>query len=334
MLDQRLSGLRTQMIVRAATCSHAELVCNQIKALLPTMEVDWVGTGPSGRSDKENKEVLNRFCPPKDGTGKRPWTLDVLVQRGIAGEGLDTTDVSEVVLLSACNGTVQDMQLFGRGARVIRDAQGKVIPVTCTINVDSATDIAKDDRYIGSKLMDIFDSDLPQSVEEDDDEEQEPKNEGEYKEMPDDPVIMIADVSLIDIRTEPGYEEMVNVMRQDPGASHKSDEELRTIADEAMKAYINKRDQSLNASSVIAQLKVQVNNATGKIVSLVIRRMTSQGMRVEKSLAGDLKRRINSRKKRLFGAVDEGEEVLNRQYKWLKEAEQEILQGRLPSWLR
>lgn len=331
MNDYRLAGIKTQMIVRAATCSHAELVCSQIKALLPTLEVDWVGTGPNGRSDKENRDAIDRFCPPKNASGKRPWTLDVLVQRGIAGEGLDTTDVSEVVILSACTGTVQDMQLFGRGSRVIRDATGAVIKVNCTINVDSATEIAKDDRYLGAKVMDIFDADVPQEEEK---EAEDPDPPGEYKEMPDDPIVILADVSLIDIRTEPGYKQMFDGLRSEQGASHKSDDELCEIADKVMRDYIARRDQSLNASSVVAQLRQQVDNAVGKVVSLIVRRISAKGMRIEKSLPGDLKRRLNTRKKSLFGAVDEGEDVLTDQYHWLKDLEREILSGELPSWLR
>jgi len=332
MLDYRLRGIRTQMIVRAATCSHAELVCNQIRVLNPDMTVDWVGTGTNGRSPKENADVLNRFCPPKDMSGKRPWTLDILVQRGIAGEGLDTTDVSEVVLLSSCTGTVQDMQLFGRGARVMRDASGKPRDVVCTINVDSATKIAKDDRYRGLMIMDIFDTD---TVPEPEEETEEPNAGGndEYVPIPEDPVVIIADVSLIDVRTEPGYERVVESLRETPGAAHKSDEELRDIADATLRAFIAERDRSLNASSVIAQLKQQVNAAAGKVSGLVIRKLSQKGVRIEKSLPGDIKRRINARKKHLFGAVDEGEDVLTEQYHWLKATEQQIQEGDLPSWL-
>src|SRR5690606_2867835 len=101
-----------------SSCSHGKMVCEQAKVLLPEfMEVDWVGTGPQGRSQQENEEVLHRFCPPKDASGKRPWTLDVLVNVGIAGEGLDTTDVTEIVFLTPGNLTISNLQTIGRGAR-------------------------------------------------------------------------------------------------------------------------------------------------------------------------------------------------------------------------
>lgn len=335
MLDYRVRGIRTQMIVKAATCSHAELVCRQIRTLLPDMEVDWVGTGPNGRNEKENRDVLNRFCPPKASDGKRHWTLDILVQRGMAGEGLDTTDVSEVVILAGCSGTVSDMQLFGRGARVIRGYDGKVLDVVCTINVDSATEIVKDDRYLGTKIMDIFDSDDPYAPPDDDKEEpEEPAQPSEYREMPDKPTVILADVSLVDVRTEPGYEDAFQAMKNAPGTSHKTDDELRDIADAAIRDFIRKRDESLNMSSVIAQLKTQVDAAVSKVVGLLMKKVGDSGLRVEGSRAGDLKRLINSKKKKLFGAVDAGEETLRNQYAWLKEIERSVLMGEIPEWLK
>jgi len=118
IVDLRTRNIRSQMLIQAMSCSHAKMVCEQAKVLLPEfMEVDWVGTGPQGRSQQENEEVLHRFCPPKDASGKRPWTLDVLVNVGIAGEGLDTTDVTEIVFLTPGNLTISNLQTIGRGAR-------------------------------------------------------------------------------------------------------------------------------------------------------------------------------------------------------------------------
>src|SRR5579884_1559783 len=98
------------------------MVCQQVEALLQDRaSVDWVGTGPSGRSAEENAEVLRQFCPPKDkATGLRNWTLDVLVNVGMAGEGLDTTDVTEIVFLTPANITNTNLQTIGRGSRIMR----------------------------------------------------------------------------------------------------------------------------------------------------------------------------------------------------------------------
>ena len=51
-------------------CLHAEIVCKQIKDHIDSMytgqlTVDWVGTGPHGRSDGENRAIIRKFCPDK-----------------------------------------------------------------------------------------------------------------------------------------------------------------------------------------------------------------------------------------------------------------------------
>lgn len=73
--------------------------------MFPELSVEWVGTGSNGRSDKDNRDILRRFCPPKvDGKRrKQDIDLDVLVHVGMAGEGLDTVFVSEVIHLNPAN---------------------------------------------------------------------------------------------------------------------------------------------------------------------------------------------------------------------------------------
>ena len=95
-----------QMLVQAISCSHAKMICEQIKSLVaPGIDVDWVGTGPRGRSDAENDEVLKRFCPKKNEQDIRPWTLDILVNVGMAGEGLKTSSRRVPATRSGCTRT-------------------------------------------------------------------------------------------------------------------------------------------------------------------------------------------------------------------------------------
>ena len=106
MLRERLAtGHRLQALIGAFCCSHAQLVCEQVQAMFPELKVDWVGTGSNGRSDGENRAVLNKFCPPKKDGKRDPQDikLDVLVHVGMAGEGLDTVYVSEVIHLNPAN---------------------------------------------------------------------------------------------------------------------------------------------------------------------------------------------------------------------------------------
>ncbi len=91
MLRERIStGYKLQAIVGAMCVSHAEMVAKQIADMFPELVVDWVGTGPDGRPDKDNEAIIKKFCPPKDSNGNRVPSIDVLVHVGKAGEGLDS----------------------------------------------------------------------------------------------------------------------------------------------------------------------------------------------------------------------------------------------------
>lgn len=50
-------------------------------------------------------------------------------------------------------------------------------------------------------------------------------------------------------------------------------------------------------------------------------------------MAGELKKRINSRKKRDLGSVDQDVSLLRRHYQWLQQLEQELIKGEVPQWL-
>jgi hypothetical protein len=45
-------------------------------------------------------------------------------------------------------------------------------------------------------------------------------------------------------------------------------------------------------------------------------------------------KRINTRKKRAFGAVDKDVANLRRHYNWLKDLEEQLIGEGLPSWLQ
>ncbi len=130
------TGKRLQMLVRAMSCRHAKMVSEQIKQFADGLSVDWIGTGTSGRSDKENRQILSRFCPPKNAQGKRPDAdIDVLVQVSMAGEGFDSVNVCEIIDLfpvssRALSGrATQDKQFYGRGARIVSGAESLALSV-------------------------------------------------------------------------------------------------------------------------------------------------------------------------------------------------------------
>ena len=133
-----MTGKKLQMLVRAMSCRHAKMLCEQIRIFADGLTVDWIGT--NGRSDRENRAVLNKFCPKKNRHGVRPEPeIDVLVQVSMAGEGFDSINVAEIVDLfpvsdRALSGqATQDKQFYGRGARIVRGAEN----VPCCVNVPS-----------------------------------------------------------------------------------------------------------------------------------------------------------------------------------------------------
>lgn len=339
ILDLRMRGINVQMLVQALSCTHAEVVCSQIKTLLPNFEVDWVGTGPKGKSQKENDTILDRFCPDKNEHGQREWTLDVLVNVGMAGEGLDTQDVAEVTFLTGVNITVSNLQTKGRGSRVMYDVNGEIIEVICNINVDTESTIAKEDKYLGKKVMAVFDNDENMEAIKEDEEGDHIPGESEYREMPEQPLVVIADVNLIDVKKEPGFEKMFELVKGVEGRG-RSDVEIIELVRMGMEQERAKRNAQFNISSELAQLKQSIEAAVSKIVSLVIRRINESGFfRIEKSLAGDLKKRINTKKKYEFGGVNDLTcDQLRQQYQWLRSVEQEILVAPgltgVPSWLQ
>lgn len=332
--DSRLRGVRTQMLIQAMTCTHAEMVCQQVKALLPTLGVEWVGTGPNGRSQADNDRILDQFCPEKDAHGKRNWTLDVLVNVGIAGEGLDTQDVTEIVFLTPVNKTVSNLQTMGRASRIMFVPNDQ--PIAC-INVDTDTFISLQDKYVGKKIMGVFDNDeTMEEIKKSGDEHV--GSENEYQELPDQPIVVIKNVKLVDVRKEPGFDEMFTQLKASEGRG-RTDEECEELVIAGIHKYYEERDKKFNATSERAQLKQSVDQAVGKITGLIARRMSLLGLRIEKSFFGDVKKRINGKKKKLFGRLDECDSSeLRKQWDWLKQLEREILmednvQG-VPSWLR
>jgi superfamily II DNA or RNA helicase len=331
LIDMRTRGFRAQMLIQAMCCTHAEMVFNQVRALVPdNISVDWVGTGTSGRSDDENKAALLKFCPPKDkATGRRSHSLDVLINVGMAGEGLDTTNVTEIVFLTPANITITNLQMIGRGARVIAGMQEQP---KCHINVDTGSEMAP---LVGEGIMDIFDDLQSHKPEEDADNEDDHDNDDDgERPLPEKMSVVLLNVRLKDIRTGELFLVALEGARlRSPTATR---EDLEQAAETALLRHLNRAN---NISSALAQQRDSVNHASAKIAGHVIRRLIKSGRRVEKSEPGSIRRRINSQKKKLFGCVEDAtEEQLLAHWQWLRELEKAVLtapglQG-IPPWLR
>ena len=326
MLRERLAtGHRLQALIGAFCCSHAQLVCEQVQAMFPELKVDWVGTGSNGRSDLENRNVLNKFCPPKK-DGKRDSTnikLDVLVHVGMAGEGLDTVYVSEVIHLNPANKNNSNDQENGRAARYLSD-------VMAYINVETGSDYACEE-YLGRGIEKAFDM-SPEEAAKDDSEPTDIDEIKEWPELPEEPEIDIYDVTCIQINTGE-VERMEEAISQTTGLSLE-DPKVKKAAIDYYLEMRRKEAEHFNDRSTVEQWKAAVEQALSYVSRRVIKEMIPGASRVDRSLSGDIRKRINTRKKRALGPVDKDVALLKRHYNWLKQLEADLIEGGIPQWLQ
>lgn len=329
MLRNRISsGFKLQAIVGAMCVSHAELVCGQVKSLFPELAIDWVGTGDDGRSSEQNKAILKKFCPPKDDNGRRVPTLDILVHVGMAGEGLDSILVSEVIHLNAASKNNSNDQENGRAARFIEG-------VTGNINFDSTSQYARE-GFIGDAIMDAMDG--SEAREPDPEDEREEGDEPE--ELPEEPTIQIWDMDLLKIDSgDVGVQRMANVLQQssvtgiDYASLEDKDSEDWEKVINIYRVMRQREAEENDEKAVIMQWKDAVNNAASAVVGRIVRAMLRNGVRQERSLVGDIKKRMNTEKKLSCGAITEDINVCRKHYQWLTALDSQVLKSGVPSWL-
>lgn len=332
----RRRGLPLQMIVGAMSCLHAKMVCEQIRTMFgELLRVDWVGTGPNGRSDIENERVLKKFCPPKRNGERRQEDigLDVLVHVGMAGEGLDSVFVAEVVHLNRASITNQNDQENGRASRRIPGAPEEL--QQAYINVDSSSPYAD---WAGKKVMDVFDrqnGEAPQESEEDnsDDELREPS------ELPEEPIVMIADCTLQhidkgDAEVRGCAEALIAEGHYDPKIMEDPQHPIWDAALRLRRLELESRARGQDKMSTLYQLRDSIKSAVGTVASLAVR--TGSRLRPQGSAIGDICKRINQEiKKRFGGGVESADEDgLRARYAWLKQLEVSIRKEGVPGWLR
>jgi len=328
MIVQRLyTPYKLQAIVGAMCVSHAELVCSQVKSIFPELSIDWVGTGDNGRSQEENAKILAKFCPKKDGRGNRSPTLDVLVHVGMAGEGLDSIFVSEVIHLNSASINNSNNQENGRASRYLEG-------VTGNINFDSSSEYATS-GYIGEAIMDAIDLNPP-SQSPDNNENPEPD---EPMPIPDEPMIQIWDISLESINSG-DLKKMAEVAKiaDVRGIDYASLTDDMTGPEWAKIETIyrgmrTREAEQHNEQATIAQWREAINGATSSLTSQIINLMFTDGVRPERSVAGDVKKRINKKKKGYCGEITNDIDVCKKHYFWLADLQAELTGKRIPSWL-
>lgn len=336
--DLRVRGIRAQMLVQAMSCHHAECLCIQIRALLPDhMSVDWVGTGPDGRDDATNRDIVERqFCPPKGADGKRPWTLDVLVNVGIASEGLDCVDVTEVVFCTSPTRNPTTLQTIGRAARTMRLASDQEQPVA-HISVDTSSELRD---YPGKRVQALFDDPKapPKPRDTDDTDADETP---EYRRLPEELYEGRIEVTWQSVLDDPAFLEKAAVVQQtrpDLEVAYGSQEDLMqalAAAEAVMRQAQAEKDAHADAGYRHHEMRQQITSAVRKVASLVLS-MTSGQMRPSKERQNEVFRKINGKKKGYFGSLDKNTDfdTMRLHYQWVRDLETRILdEQKVPTWL-
>lgn len=326
MLSERIrTGHKLQAIVGAMCVSHAELVCEQVSATYPSLSVDWVGTGDDGKTNEQNARVLSAFAPTD---GSDP-SLDVLVHVGMAGEGLDTVRVSEVIHLNAAGHNNTNNQENGRAARYLPGVTGH-------INFDACSGFSVK-GYVGNAIMDAMDNEPPGEQGTD----PTPIEGGtDWIDLPEEPLIRLIDVECTSIDSgDETVKMMATWMTGNVSGFTKSDlddpqSEVWCKAMEGVRMMRAIEAEQMNEKSTIKQWKDSVDNALSVVAGNVIKMAKANGLRVEKSFYGDVKKRINGRKKREVGAIEVDVEVYRKHYEWLKRFETQLKATKvMPEWL-
>lgn len=335
--ERLITGYPLQTLVGAMSCTHAEMVCSQLRAMFPELRIDWVGTGSKGRSDKENAEILRKFCPPKREGNRRPEDvkLDVLVHVGMAGEGLDSIYVSEVVHLNRASINNSNNQENGRAARYLPGVIGY-------INVDSSSPYSP---FIGEAVMALMDDPTASPEVDEEDAKRNRDEDEEWPEIPDEPKIRVWDLECIRVddgevkrfgaemmRAGGASEETIARVFED--SSHPNHERWMRLSENNYRMMRRKEAEDFNAMSQIAQWEEAVNGLVSTLTGQIIKLISGPGVRPEKSLAGDIKKRINSRKKRSIGPIERDMETMKRHWHWLKNLEMDLRKEGIPSWLQ
>jgi superfamily II DNA or RNA helicase len=341
------TGHKLQALVSAMCVSHAELVCGQIRGNFPHLICEWVGTGPNGRSNKENEDLIKRFCPPKkfDGSVRDEPEIDILVHVGMAGEGLDSVNVSEVVMLRSASFNNSTYQIIGRGSRHLSNT-------TCHVSFDGSTAFALGEKTNGDMIKGVgkdleYAMDYAASIDTEDVDDEDAEDQNPFPpELPDDPEIHIQDMELLNIDSgDEGVKMMAKLRRSTNSAKHDpvDYDAIDRDPDHPDWQIIIKNYQAMqgvlanqyNEKSVIAQWESSVNSALSTVTGSVLKLMrANSAVRIEKSLIGDIKRRINGRKKAACGPIERDVEVCKRHYHWLVAMDKELrLFENVPSWL-
>jgi superfamily II DNA or RNA helicase len=305
------TGLRLQMLVRAHGCFHAACLAKML-ADITDYKVDWVGSGDFGRKDFENDAILARFVPGKDKKNRRKEPeLDILVQVGMCSEGSDTVNVVEIVdlgLSTFIEPANTDRQFIGRGARVIKDANGDPVEIDgtaipCTVWVPSDSPIAK--LHGHTQFQKWIDHKPLNELEESNEDEIivcPPADDWELRDLSiSTRLIKVEDCELIEWLEGDQFPMFAKEMAKTrEGFDILKPEDLEFAKDVFRKVYRIETEEK-NKHDELERNKMVLNEQVKKMAGHLMRLMIAKSASVPKSIYGDIIKRINAQIARQFG---------------------------------
>jgi len=315
-----------QMIVFCMSCKHAKHVAENLDYMgrFSDISVDWVGSGPNGRKDEENTDVIKRF---------KNNELDILVQVDKAGEGFNVKRASVLVFLNLIGRSPKAQQQIGRGMR--RNFMLTYPDDYCDVFVSYDTEIA-------SLVTDM---------------EEEQKAIGiEPLEQPDLDITVERGIRIlsfpkwhvIDVehdRTEviTPWEIKAAMTRVMENADATEDPiALRSVDDDRLmelikQALVAQKRAELSIDERIAQGRRKCDGALNILIRNIIT-ITSLGREsYDRTQYGELAKRINWEWNRSHGQKTDSmtEEDFRLKYNWLDSINKELREERdVPAWLR
>lgn len=294
-----------QMLVFAMSCRHARHVSDMLNATYGGGETkfsDWIGTGPNGRPENENYDILKRY---------KENDIKCLVQVNKAGEGFDNSRSSILVFIN--DGTSKSnnsKQQFGRGFRRNKEIS-KFKDDVCDIFVSSDSDLVSLVRNL----------ELETRVRDPDGHDDDDFDGGDDI----DRLYDIPDLVYV-IRTELSHTETIEPLGTPSEAARRLKEldEFRYEDDERLEAAIRRvmyakkeeiRQQS--EADMLDHVRTQVRTATDGLSYQAAK--IFYGKTIPKDGVGKMARKINSKWKSenlSHGEMTRAE--FSRKYKWLQ----------------
>ena len=188
--------------------------------------------------------------------------------------------------------------------------------------------------------MDAMDE-LPPKPDESDIDTDRQSEKDDLWELPEEPFIRIINAECTSIdsgdsEVQHMVGELIKLVPEYTKADvENKDSHLWIHAMEAVKRMRSAEAEQHNERSTILQWEEQIKNAISTATGNAIRLMTDKGMRIDKAMVGDIKKRIYSRKKRDLGAAEKNVASLKKHYQWILALNINMtMEKAVPAWLR